>query len=111
MSDNYSLILTTIDCRQEAERLAERILERKLAACVQIQKIKSFYRWNGKIERGDECLLLMKTRASLWSKLSEFIRQNHSYQTPEVVQISIGDGSREYLDWLEAVTIDPKDCE
>jgi periplasmic divalent cation tolerance protein len=111
MYTNYSVVLTTTKHQSEAEALAEKILEQKLAACVQIQRIKSFYNWNEKIEHNEEHLLLIKTRASLCSRLSEFIRQNHDYQMPEVVQIPIAGGSPEYLDWINAATSDFQDCE
>ncbi|MDR1375734.1 MAG: divalent-cation tolerance protein CutA [Holosporaceae bacterium] len=106
MDDGHSIILTTTRRRAQAEALAEKILEQKLAACIQIQKTKSFYSWHEKIERSEEYLLLIKTRTILGSKLSEFIRQNHDYQIPEIVQIPISDGSPEYLSWISAVTDD-----
>jgi periplasmic divalent cation tolerance protein len=100
---DFIIVLTTIETKQQAEDLAQKILEAKLAACVQIQKIQSRYWWNGKIECCNEYLLSIKTRADLFAELSEFIGKNHSYEIPEIVQIPIIDGSSEYLNWMESV--------
>jgi periplasmic divalent cation tolerance protein len=101
---SFVIILTTIGTKQQAEDLAQKILEAKLAACVQIQKIQSRYWWNGKIECGDEYLLSIKTCADLFAELVDFIKQNHSYEIPAIVQIPIIDGSSEYLNWIGSVT-------
>jgi periplasmic divalent cation tolerance protein len=82
-SRNYSIILSTLKSEEDAEILARKILEKKLAFCIQIQKIKSFYPWNNKIERVDEYLLLIKTRTDLFQELSEYVKLNHGYKTPE----------------------------
>jgi periplasmic divalent cation tolerance protein len=95
-------VLTTVETEQQAEVFAQKILEEKLAACVQIQKIQSRYWWNEKIERADEYLLSIKTRADLSSELSDFIKQNHFYEIPEIVQIPIAGGSEEYLNWMRS---------
>jgi periplasmic divalent cation tolerance protein len=99
---DFIIVLTTVETEQQAEDLAQKVLERRLAACVQIQKIKSRYWWNGKIQHSDEYLLSIKTRANLFSKLSEFIKENHPYETPEIVQIPIVAGSDEYFEWIES---------
>jgi periplasmic divalent cation tolerance protein len=95
--------MTTVESEQQAEDLTQRILEEKLAACIQIHKIRSRYWWNGKIENSDEYLLSIKTRASMFSDLSNFIKQNHPYEIPEIVQIPITGGSDKYLEWMESV--------
>jgi periplasmic divalent cation tolerance protein len=100
---NFAIVLTAVVTEQQAEALAQRMLERKLAACIQIQKIKSYYRWNDKIAHDNEYLLLIKTKTNLFSDLSEFIKKNHSYETPEIIQIPIISGSNKYLEWMESV--------
>jgi periplasmic divalent cation tolerance protein len=102
MKTDCVIVLTTTDSEEESEKLAQMLLEEKLAACVQIQKIKSHYRWNEKIECADEYLLMIKTRPNLFSEISELICQNHSYETPEIVQIPITRGSPKYLAWIES---------
>ncbi|MDR2645983.1 MAG: divalent-cation tolerance protein CutA [Holosporaceae bacterium] len=99
--NDFVIVLTTIETKQQAEVLAQKILEEKFAACVQIQKIQSRYWWNGKIRCSDEYLLSIKTCA-MFAELSDFIKQNHSYETPEIVQIPITDGSAEYLSWMRS---------
>ncbi|MDR1982319.1 MAG: divalent-cation tolerance protein CutA [Holosporaceae bacterium] len=99
----YSIVLSTLKSEEDAEILAQKLLQKKLAFCVQIQKIKSFYPWKNEIEHADEHLLLIKTRTDLFQELSEYIRLNHSYKIPEIVQIPIIDGSKEYLDWGSSV--------
>ncbi|MDR0677747.1 MAG: divalent-cation tolerance protein CutA [Holosporaceae bacterium] len=101
---NFVIVLTTIETKQQAEVLTKKILEKKLAACIQIQKIQSRYWWNGKIERSDEYLLAIKAPANLFAEISNFIKKNHSYETPEIVQIPVTDGSKEYLDWIRETT-------
>jgi periplasmic divalent cation tolerance protein len=101
--DDFAIVLTTVETERQAEDLAQKILAGKLAACVQIQRIKSRYWWNGKIEHSDEYLLSIKTKAGLFSDLSEFIVENHPYETPEIVRIPIADGSDKYLEWIESV--------
>jgi periplasmic divalent cation tolerance protein len=100
---SFAIVLTTVESEQQAGELAQKILEERLAACVQIHKIRSRYWWNGKIEHGDEYLLSIKTKVDLFSDLSEFIKQNHSYEIPEIVQIPITGGSDKYLEWMESV--------
>jgi periplasmic divalent cation tolerance protein len=100
---NFSIVLTTVETERQAEELSQKILEKRLAACIQVQKIKGRYWWNGKIEHSDEYLLLIKTKIDLFPDLSEFIPQKHSYETPEIVQIPIINGSDEYFEWMDSV--------
>jgi periplasmic divalent cation tolerance protein len=101
--EKFVIVLTTVETEQQAEELSQKILEKRFAACVQIQQIKSLYWWNNKIAHSDEYLLSIKTRAGLFHDLSEFIKKNHPYEIPEIVQIPITDGSEQYLKWLESV--------
>ncbi|MDR2782225.1 MAG: divalent-cation tolerance protein CutA [Holosporaceae bacterium] len=103
--NNFIIVLTTVETEQQTEELSQKILEKKLGACVQTQKIKSRYWWKGEIKCGDEYLLSIKTKTKLFSDLSKFIEKNHPYETPEIVQIPIINGSDEYLEWLESVLI------
>jgi periplasmic divalent cation tolerance protein len=101
--NNFIIVLTTVETEQQAEELVQRILEKKLAACVRLQKIKSHYWWNGEVQHSDEYLLSIKTKTELFPNVSEFIKQNHPYEIPEIVQIPITDGSDEYFEWMESV--------
>ena len=100
----YVVVITTTSNEQQAEDLAKKILAQKLAACIQVQQIKSYYTWKGESCSDPECLLLIKTRASLFGELQTFIRQNHTYETPEIIQIPVTGGFAGYLNWIDEVT-------
>ena len=95
------IVLTTVGSVDEARRIADALLDRKLAACVNIvPKIVSIYRWKGKVEEAEEWILLIKT-ASGFEPVRDAILEMHSYELPECMSISIEDGSPQYLKWLE----------
>jgi uncharacterized protein involved in tolerance to divalent cations len=94
------VVLTTSPNLTEAETLAEKIVEAKLAACVQIlPAMKSFYFWEGKVQKEPEHLLLIKTLAEKFEELEKFIQTNHSYDVPEIVALSAEKVSESYLGW------------
>ncbi len=102
MSDAW-VVITTTETLAEAERLAHQLVERELAACVQIlPQMSSVYRWQGKIEQANEALLLIKTTSVAYPTLEQAIRELHSYQTPEIMALSVAAISAEYLSWLQA---------
>ncbi|MCI0661355.1 MAG: divalent-cation tolerance protein CutA [Acidobacteria bacterium] len=95
------VVLTTVESVEDGERLACLLVEGELAACVQVlPPMKSIYRWEGKIEHSREVLLLIKTTAVVYTELEEAIRQNHPYQTPEIIALQVAVGSEKYLDWM-----------
>jgi periplasmic divalent cation tolerance protein len=104
MADNnerYLLILTTAGSRDQAEALAKELVERRLAACVNvIHEICSAYRWKGEFTRDTEELLLIKSSERLFPELRKAIRELHSYETPEIIAVPIADGDGDYLSWL-----------
>jgi|WetSurMetagenome_2_1015567.scaffolds.fasta_scaffold32495_3 periplasmic divalent cation tolerance protein len=100
----YAVVMTTVANEETAGELARNILARKLAACVQVQGIRSYYKWKGETCSEPECLLLIKTRAALFAKLEAFIRANHAHETPEIVQLPINNGSAAYLRWIDMAT-------
>ncbi|MDR1401537.1 MAG: divalent-cation tolerance protein CutA [Puniceicoccales bacterium] len=107
MQNDCVIVETTVDSIQLAESLAESMISKGLAACVQVQKVESFYRWENKIERVEEYLLSAKTMAILFRELEEFIEKNHSYDTPEILQIPIVGGSKRYLNWVQSAAMPP----
>lgn len=95
------LVLTSAGSREEAQRIAGALVERKLAACVNIiPGVESIYRWEGKIERADEWLLLIKTTGPAFEQVRDAIKKMHSYEVPECVCIEIENGSAEYMKWI-----------
>jgi periplasmic divalent cation tolerance protein len=95
------IVLSTAGSEDEARKIALHLVERQLAACVNIvPRIESIYRWKEKVESSQEYLLLIKTSAERFPQVRDAIRELHSYGLPECVAISIEDGSSEYLQWL-----------
>ena len=97
------VVFITTANSEEAARLAEMLVERRLAACVQIlPEMESVYRWQGKIERQKEVLLIAKTSKSRFEELERKVRAVHSYETPEIVALPLAAGSPPYLEWLNS---------
>lgn len=102
---SYIQVSTTTETKEQAQSIAQHLVDEKLAACVQIMgPITSTYRWKGKIENSAEWLCLIKTQESLYKKVEKAIISLHSYETPEIVAVPIVKGSKEYLRWLAKET-------
>jgi len=98
---DHKLVLTTAGSQDEARAIARALLERRLAACVNIvSQIESIYRWKGAVEEAQEWLLLIKTSASVFDKVRAAIQELHSYEVPECICLTIEDGSSQYLEWI-----------
>jgi periplasmic divalent cation tolerance protein len=99
----YLEVRTTAGSEEEAERLSVALVERRLAACVQVLgPVASRYRWQGEIETAREWMCIAKTEVSRYAELEAAIRELHSYDEPEIVATPIVAGSAGYLDWLSA---------
>lgn len=99
----YIQITTTTDKKEDAERIALRLVEKKIAACVQIVgPITSIYRWKGNIERAEEWQCIIKSREGLYKEIEHAIKSVHPYEVPEIIAIPIVAGSGDYLEWLRA---------
>jgi len=95
------LVFTTCGSAEEARRIAQELVERRLAACVNIlPQIESVYRWKGEVESATEWLLIIKTTADAFEQLRSALVKLHSYDVPECLEIAIEDGSAEYLEWI-----------
>jgi periplasmic divalent cation tolerance protein len=95
------IILTTAGSQEEAAKIAHALVERRLAACVNIvPRIESVYRWQGKVETAQEWLLLIKTQAELFERVRDAVKELHSYDLPECVMLEVAAGTKEYLDWI-----------
>ena len=105
MHDTAILVLTHVPDRAVAQAVARGLLDERLAACVNIGGgVDSLYHWQGRIETGEELPVVVKTRASLYSKVEEAIRKFHPYDTPEIIAIPAVSVDGRYLDWLLAET-------
>ncbi len=102
---DYAIIVTTCPNETEAKDLALRLISKKLAACVQLSAIQSFYTWKDKVCIDPEFRLTIKTRTRLFEQVETFIKQHHSYEVPQIVMVPVADGSEEYLDWIDENTI------
>jgi periplasmic divalent cation tolerance protein len=104
---NARVVLTTVGLKEAAEKLAQQLVERRLAACVNIVgPIRSVYRWKQEIHQDQEFLLLIKTTAEHAAQLRSGFAGLHPYELPECVELPIEGGSEEYLAWLAAEVSD-----
>lgn len=97
------IILTTC-FEKESENMAKKLLEEKLCSCISITNAKSLYWWERKIEKGNEALLIIKTKDNLADELMEKIKQVHSYENPEIIVLNIEKAAEKYLKWINEVT-------
>jgi periplasmic divalent cation tolerance protein len=96
----YSIITTTYPDKESAKSVAKLLIEKRLVACAQIFPIESMYLWQGQIHDEDETILIAKSKTLLFDKIVATIRDNHTYEVPQIVQIPITDGLPEYLRWI-----------
>ena len=104
MNNKYSIIKTTFPDKESAKKTARLLVENRLAACVQMLPVESVYSWKGEVCEENEVMLLIKSKSDLYGKIEAAIRENHSYEVPEIVQIPITGGLPEYLNWIEECT-------
>jgi periplasmic divalent cation tolerance protein len=94
------VILSTASSHEEASRIAEALVAGRLAACVQLSPIESWYCWQGKIEHAPETRLQIKTMAHLVAEVEQRVRALHSYEVPEILVIPVIGGGADYLGWI-----------
>ncbi|HAM38218.1 MAG TPA: cytochrome C biogenesis protein CcdA [Elusimicrobia bacterium] len=98
----YTIVFVTVPNKKEAKKIADIILKEKLVACVNIiNKLESIYWWQGKIEKSNELLLIMKTKTSLSKELIKKIKSIHTYEVPEIIFLPITAGNTDYLKWID----------
>lgn len=104
MDTNYIIVLVTTANKLEAEKISQALLKEKIIACANIiNPVTSFFNWQGKVDKCEECLVIMKSRKDLFTELTERVKDIHSYEVPEVLTLPIIDGSAAYLAWLASV--------
>jgi periplasmic divalent cation tolerance protein len=103
--EGYLQVVTTIDGEENARTLQRVLLEERAAACVQILgPVHSAYWWQGEIEEAEEWLCVAKTRESEYQRLESLVKQNHPYDTPEIIAVPVYAGNKDYLEWIRAET-------
>jgi periplasmic divalent cation tolerance protein len=99
--DSYIIVFVTCADKAEAEKISQTLVSERLIACAKIiSPVTSFFRWKGKVERTEECLIVMKSKQSLFGELEVRLRGLHSYEVPEVLAVPIVEGSAAYLGWM-----------
>lgn len=99
-TDELLEVRVTAGSGEEARRLADLLVDERLAACVQLVEITSCYRWQGTVEHEPEVLLLAKSARSVFDRLCRRVRAEHSYDTPEVLAVPVAAADEEYAEWL-----------
>ncbi|WP_417910074.1 divalent-cation tolerance protein CutA [Candidatus Electronema sp. PJ] len=101
MNDEYCLIITTFNDDRNGQQIIEALLAERLAACVQVMPIQSWYHWQGKVNCDAEKLVLIKTKRSLYLQVQACIIAHHAYEVPEIIQVPIEAGLPVYLNWID----------
>jgi len=98
----YIVILITVKNVRQASRITSKLLEAKLIACANIIKgVRSIFWWQGKVDKADEVLLILKSKKSCMSKIVKKVKKLHSYDVPEIIALPIIDGNKDYLNWIK----------
>ena len=98
---SYIQVVTTVGKKEQARAIAQKVLNKRLAACVQITTCSSMYRWKGRVETDEELLVVMKSRRDLFKALEKVLKKNHPYEVPEILATPVVKGNKEYLAWLD----------
>lgn len=101
MSTDHCIIMTTVADDATEKAIIDALLSERLAACIQVLPMQSWYRWKGEVCSEAERLLVIKTRNSLYSEVESTIVANHTYETPEVLRVAVEDGLPAYLNWID----------
>lgn len=104
MPTPFAMVITTCASKADAQRIAARLVEQRLAACVQFFPIASLYRWEGDVQQAEEFMLMCKIRAADYENVEAEIVAIHPYAIPEIIKIGIEKGAQAYLDWIASVT-------
>jgi len=104
MSASHCIVLTSFSKARTGSKIIDALLAAKLAACIQVLPMRSFYAWRGRISRGKESLMLIKAKSKDFEDIRETILENHDYEVPEIISVRIERGLASYLKWMNEVT-------
>jgi|CXWK01.1.fsa_nt_gi periplasmic divalent cation tolerance protein len=93
-------VVTTVATLEEARRMAQGIVERRLAACAQVSQIESCYRWDGEVRNEAECRIVFKTTGAVWDAIERAIRELHGYELPAIHALALDRVSAPYAQWI-----------
>jgi periplasmic divalent cation tolerance protein len=102
MSSDFIVVFVAVGQEKEAELIARTLIDESLAACVNLIRQNSVYRWKGEIVEDEEILLVIKTHQTQFTALRERVMALHSYEVPEIISLAIEEGHRTYLEWIAA---------
>jgi periplasmic divalent cation tolerance protein len=104
--DEHLVVLVTATSETQARRIAKKLLQNRLAACVNFVPTESMFLWRGEIQEEEEILMIIKTRSEVFDDLMSAIKSAHTYDTPEIIGMPVVIGSREYLKWIDDEVIE-----
>lgn len=104
MDKTYAVVLTTCSNEEDAKKIINALLERKLAACIQIFSVNSYYSWKGEVCNDKEIALFIKCNQKYYIEIEEAIIANHTYELPEIILLPINKGLNKYLSWIDEVS-------
>jgi periplasmic divalent cation tolerance protein len=99
--NDHLVVLVVAESEAQARRIARRLLQNKLAACVNFVPIESMFLWQGAIQEEEEVLMIIKTRTESFDELMSAVKVTHSYDVPEIIALPVVMGSRQYLKWID----------
>ncbi|WP_061014064.1 divalent-cation tolerance protein CutA [Photobacterium leiognathi] len=101
MTEQYCVVMTTFANPSVGKTIIDELINQRLAACVQVMPIQSYYHWQGEVNCDQEHQVMIKTKAALFEQVKETILQFHDYETPEIIQLPITNGLGDYLAWID----------
>ncbi|MCD6523330.1 MAG: divalent-cation tolerance protein CutA [Candidatus Diapherotrites archaeon] len=100
--DDVSVVFVTAPTLTEARLIAKTLIAEKKAACVQIQKVESFFKWEEQLKEIEEYLIIIKAKTSRLDEIEDHVKQYSTYDTPEIISLPVQYGSKDYLDWVRS---------
>jgi periplasmic divalent cation tolerance protein len=98
----YIVVFTTCANKEEAQKISRALVEKRLAACVNIlPQVESLFWWEGKVDSAQEFLLVIKSRAERFGKICALVKSLHSYEVPEIISLPVSEGHQPYLQWID----------